>query len=119
MFIQNMQQVIDRRYDAQRIASSEDTKIPSSDGRRSLALLGEIPQSPSLNMALNCHERVHACTGSDNSMVQNTIPALERWMSPSHGVASGKEIAFYCDGERSPRGTGFEDPSNREDLMLQ
>jgi hypothetical protein len=51
-------------------------------------------------------------------MLQNTVPVSERWTAPSHGVASGKEIALYRDGGRSSRDTGFEDPSNGEDLML-
>ncbi|KAL2826171.1 hypothetical protein BJY01DRAFT_256079 [Aspergillus pseudoustus] len=105
----------DGSYNTQQIAINESIKTRPSDVQMSLALPGEF--SPS-NMALVCPGRVHICTGPDNSMVQNIILASARWISPSHGVASGKEIAVYRDGERSSRDTGFEDPSNGEDLML-
>jgi len=80
----------------------------------SLALPGEFPPS---SMPLVGPERAHVCTGPDNSTVQTTISASGRWTSPSHRVASGKEIVFYRDGERSSRDTGSEDPSNGEDLL--
>lgn len=99
-------------YNTQQITSNERSKTPP-DVRTSLALPGEFPPS---SMALVGPERAHVCTGPDNSTIQ-TIPASEGWESPSHGVASGKEIAVYRDGERSSRDTGFEDPSSGEDLL--
>jgi hypothetical protein len=56
-------------------------------------------------------------TGFNNSMLQNSVP-VSQWASSSHVVASGKEIGFYRDGERSSRDTGPKDPSNGEHLML-
>ena len=100
-------------YDTQQITNNERSKTPSADVRMSLALPGEFPPS---SMALVGPERAHVCTGPDNSTIQ-TIPASEGWASPSHGVASGQEIAVYRDGERSSRDTGFADSSNGEDLL--
>ncbi|KAL3468661.1 hypothetical protein BJX99DRAFT_266002, partial [Aspergillus californicus] len=108
-------EVADGPYNTQQIANYESSKTPPSDVQMTLTSPGEFPPS---NMALVCPERVHVCTGPDSSMVQNTTPAPERWISPSYGVESGKEIAFYRDRERSSGDTGFEDPSNGEDLML-
>lgn len=101
-------------YNTQQITSNERSKTPSSDVRMSLALPGEFPPS---SMPLVGPERAHVCTGPDNSTVQTTISASGRWTSPSHGVASGKGIAFYRDEDRSSRDPGFEDPSNGEDLL--
>jgi hypothetical protein len=101
-------------YDTQQITNNERSKTPSADVRMSLALPGEFPPS---SMALVGPERAHVCTGPDNSTGQTTNPASETSTSPSHGVASGKEMAFYRDEDRSSRDAGFADSSNGEDLL--
>ncbi len=107
-------EVANGSYNTHRITRNESSKTPPSDVRMSLALPGEFPPS---NLALVGREQAHVCTSPDTSTVQTTIPASERWTSPSHRVASGKEIAFYRDGERLSRDTGSEDPSKREGLL--
>lgn len=102
-------------YNTPEISSNESAKTLPSNARMRLALPGEFRPS---NMTLICPDRVHACTGPGNSKAQITTPVPESWTSPSHGVASGKEIAFHRDRERSAAGTGFEDPPNGEDLMV-
>ena len=77
----------------------------------------ELPgKSPALDIALAYED--YAFTGSNNLTAQSTIQALERKVSPFHGVASGKEIAFYRTKERSVGGTGFKDLFSRDDLIL-
>ena len=108
-----MEQVADGWYNTQRTASNEGSKTPSSDVQMGLELPGE---SPASDIALAYED--HAFTGPNNSTAQSTIQASERKVSPFHGVASGKEIAFYRAKERSAGGTGFEDPFSGDDLML-
>ncbi|GLA10093.1 hypothetical protein AnigIFM60653_001478 [Aspergillus niger] len=70
-------------------------------------------------MAFAYPEQDTACTGSCNfnPLVQDTIPP-SKGISPLLGVASGRDIAVYRNGECSATDMDFEDPSNGGELML-
>ncbi|GLA55984.1 hypothetical protein AnigIFM63604_003473 [Aspergillus niger] len=109
-------EVADGPYNIQPSASNESPKTAPSGVRMSLGLPGEFPPS---NMAIAYPERDIACTGSSNSdsLDQDTFPAPES-ISPLHGVASGRRIAFYRDGKSSAIDMDVGNTYNEGDLIL-